>query len=84
MNRESIERQLLSCSLPILDCTLSVNDLLSDLNCGIYRVLDSIAPKRAIKTVRSPAPWFSDKIRELRHRRDKLYVFFQKDWICVH
>lgn len=73
--QESVEEQLSKCSLISVNHDLSVDDLSADLNQCILGVL---APEHLIKVSRTPVPWFTDDIRDLQRRRDKLYRIFKR------
>ncbi|CAG5093172.1 Protein of unknown function [Cotesia congregata] len=84
VSQELIEEQLSKRSLVSVNYDLSVDDQAADLNRGILRVLDAIAPERLIKVSRPPAPWFTDYIRDLQRRRDKLYRIFKRTGFAYH
>ncbi|CAG5073437.1 Similar to RTase: Probable RNA-directed DNA polymerase from transposon BS (Drosophila melanogaster) [Cotesia congregata] len=56
----------------------SVDDSISYLNQNVFHIIDSIAPEHVIKASRPSAPWISSVIRDLQHRRDKLYRIYRR------
>lgn len=78
LDSKSIERCLANYPLPGTDYNLSADELIANLNRAIFHTLDTIAPVHLVKATRPPSPWFNEDIRELQHRRNKLYRIFKR------
>lgn len=78
VSQESIEEQLSKCGSTTGNYDLSVDGQIAELDQGILRVLDTIAPERPVKITRPPAPWFTNDIRDLQRRRNIIYRIFRR------
>jgi hypothetical protein len=73
-------------STPSLTCTSgSVDDLISAYDSSIRRLIDKHAPLQ-VKTItlRPNAPWYTENIREAKHKRGKAERLWRRTKLTLH
>ncbi|XP_044588839.1 uncharacterized protein LOC123268024 [Cotesia glomerata] len=56
----------------------TVNEMNKYLHEHLGSIIDTVAPEKTIFPRRPPAPWFTDQVKELQGRRDKLYRIYKR------
>ncbi|XP_044577701.1 uncharacterized protein LOC123260587 [Cotesia glomerata] len=56
----------------------SVDEMNTCLHAHLQRIINAIAPKKLVVPRRPPAPWFTNDIRSLQCRRNKLYRIYRR------